>query len=171
MVGFIKKHLVFALAAVLFAAAFFVNIKLNYPKEKEMAQSTTETEIETETETAAAVDADYFASFRRDREEVRKTEMEYLDEVIAVSASDDETLADAKGQKLVLVENMEKEFTIESLIKAKGFEDAAVTFHQGSVNVVVKTEELSKKQVAQILEIAMKETGEPAGNIKIMTGK
>ena len=46
-----------------------------------------------------------------------------------------------------------------------------MTFHQGSVNVVVKTEELSKKQVAQILEIAMKETGEPAGNIKIMTGK
>lgn len=169
MVGFIKKHLVFAVAAVLFAAAFFVNVKLNYPKEKETAQSTTETEAETET--AAAVDADYFASFRRDREEIRKTEMEYLDEVIAVSASDDETLADAKEQKLVLVENMEKEFTIESLIKAKGFEDAAVTFHPGSVNVVVKTDELSKKQVAQILEIAMKETGEPAGNVKIMTGK
>ena len=91
--------------------------------------------------------------------------MEYLDEVIAASASDDETLADAQGQKLTLVENMEKEFTVESLIKAKGFEDAAVTFH------AVKADELSDKQVAQILEITKKETGEPAENIKVMTGK
>ena len=98
--------------------------------------------------------------------------MEYLDEVIAASASDDETLADAQGQKLTLVENMEKEFTVESLIKAKGFEDAAVTFHAGTVNVVVKADELSDKQgVAQILEITKKETGEPAENIKVMTGK
>ena len=62
---------------------------------------------------------DYFATFRDDREQVRKLEMEYLDEVIAASASDDETLADAQGQKLTLVENMEKEFTVESLIKAE----------------------------------------------------
>ena len=114
---------------------------------------------------------DYFATYRDDREQVRKLEMEYLDEVIAASASDDETLADAQGQKLTLVENMEKEFTVESLIKAKGFEDAAVTFHAGTVNVVVKADELSDKQVAQILEITKKETGEPAENIKVMTGK
>lgn len=168
MAGFVKKYLVLMVVAVLFIGAFLLNLKTNAAKngsgEGEEAQIAEEQETE-------YVPEDYFDTFREDREQVRKLEMEYLDEVIAASASDDETLADAKGQKLTLVENMEKEFTVESLIKAKGFEDAAVTFHAGTVNVVVKAEELSDRQVAQILEITKKETGEPAENIKVMTGK
>ena len=167
MVSFIKKYLVLMVVAVLFVGAFLLNLKTNAAKtgsgEGEALQPPEEAQE------AEYVSGDYFATFRDDREQVRK--LEYLDEVIAASASDDETLADAQGQKLTLVENMEKEFTVESLIKAKGFEDAAVTFHAGTVNVVVKADELSDKQVAQILEITKKETGEPAENIKVMTGK
>ena len=183
MVRFVKKYLVLMVVAVLFAGAcvccalfqnffvgaFLLNLKTNAAKtgsgEGEAFQPAEEAQE------GEYVPGDYFATFRDDREQVRKLEMEYLDEVIAASASDDETLADAQGQKLTLVENMEKEFTVESLIKAKGFEDAAVTFHAGTVNVVVKADELSDKQVAQILEITKKETGEPAENIKVMTGK
>ena len=66
---------------------------------------------------------------------------------------------------------MEKELTIENLIKAKGFADAAVTFHYGSVNVVVDCTELTNEQVAQILDIVTRETGEPAANIKISPSK
>jgi len=66
---------------------------------------------------------------------------------------------------------MEKEFAIESMIKAKGFEDAAVTFHAGTVNVVVKSSELEESQVAQILDIVQGQTGEPAKNIKVMAGQ
>ena len=153
----------------MFVGAFLLNLKTNAAKTGSGGDEALQPPEEAqETE---YVSGDYFATFRDDREQVRKLEMEYLDEVIAASASDDETLADAQGQKLTLVENMEKEFTVESLIKAKGFEDAAVTFHAGTVNVVVKADELSDKQVAQILEITKKETGEPAENIKVMTGK
>ena len=100
---------------------------------------------------------------------MRATEIEYLDEVIAVSYSDAETLADAQAQKMALVENMEAEFTIENLLRAKGFADAAVTFHKGSVNVVVDSPALSSEQVAQILDIVKRETGESADNIKIVS--
>ncbi len=169
MVSFIKKYLVLMVVVVLFAGAFLLNLMTNDANtgsgDGETLQPAEETQ---ETEYAPG---DYFTTFRDDREQVRKLEMEYLDEVIAASSNDDETLSDAQGQKLTLVENMEKEFIIESLIKAKGFEDAAVTFHAGTVNVVVKADELSEKQVAQILEITKKETGEPAENIKVMTGK
>ena len=168
MVRFVKKYLVLMVVAVLFVGAFLLNLRTNAAKTEPVGSDAFEIEEAQETE---EVSLDYFAVFREDREQVRKLEMEYLDEVIAASASDDETLADAQGQKLTLVENMEKEFTVESLIKAKGFEDAAVTFHAGTVNVVVKADELSDKQVAQILEITKKETGEPAENIKVMTGK
>ena len=75
-----------------------------------------------------------------------------------------------KAQKLALVNNMEKEFTIESLIRAKGFRDAAVTFHGGSVNVVVDCETLTDEQVAQILDIVQRETGESAENVKVIPG-
>ena len=49
----------------------------------------------------------------------------------------------------------------------KGFNDSAVTFHYGSVNVIIDCDELTTEQIAQILDIVRRETGEPAGNIKV----
>ena len=66
-----------------------------------------------------------------------------------------------------IVDCMEKEQTIEDLLKAKGFNDSAVTFHYGSVNVIIDCDELTTEQIAQILDIVRRETGEPAGNIKV----
>ena len=66
--------------------------------------------------------------------------------------------------------NMEAEFTIENLIRAKGFTDAAVTFHGGSVSVVVDCDTLTEEQVAQLLDIVRSETGEPAENVKVIPG-
>lgn len=168
--SFIKKYLVLAVVAVLFAGAFVLNIMANSKETSGKNEAEVQETMEADVQSSAA-EGDYFETFRKDREEVRKLEMEYLNEVIAVSASDQETLADAQRQKLVLVENMEKEFAIESMIKAKGFEDAAVTFHAGTVNVVVKCDSLEDSQVAQILDIVQGQTGEPAKNIKVMAGQ
>jgi len=172
MMSFVKKYFGLVLVAALAVVAFMVSVKSNGGEVSAPAGAMQEAEAAGEDiPQEAAATGDYFENFRREREEVRKLEMEYLDEVIAASASDDETLSDAQQQKLALVNNMEKEFTIESLVKAKGFEDAAVTFHAGAVNVVVKGQELSEEQVAQILDIARQETGEPASSIKVMTGE
>lgn len=167
---FIKKYFVLAVVAVLFAGAFVLNIVAN-GKEDDVSLNDAESQTAVEPTLEQNVSGDYFETFRKDREEVRTLEMEYLDEVIAASASDQETLADAQQQKLALVENMEKEFAIESMVKAKGFEDAAVTFHSGTVNVVVKSTELSDSQVAQILDIVQGQTGESAENIKVIAGQ
>ena len=66
---------------------------------------------------------------------------------------------------------MEKELTVESLLKAKGFADAAVTLHRGAVNVILSAESLTEEQVAQVLDIVMRETGEPAENVKVTTAQ
>lgn len=170
MGAFIKKYAVLLVVALLLAGAIYVNVRLNSGAEAGgMEQAALgdgeggEPALQTEAGT------DYFESFRTERDAVRTAEIEYLDEVIAVSYNDAETLADAQEQKLALVENMEAEFTIESLLKAKGFADAAVTFHKGSVNVVVDCEELTQEKVAQVLDIVKRETGESADNIKIIT--
>lgn len=112
----------------------------------------------------------FFASFRLDRDDTRQKEIEYLDAVIEQGA-DQETLADAQQQKLEIVNNMEKELTVESLLKAKGFADAAVTLHSGAVNVILSAESLTEEQVAQVLDIVMRETGEPADSVKVTTAQ
>lgn len=170
--GFFKKYGLLLAAGLLLAGAIYANLRLNGEAAEEvpssaLAQEAQEAAVESP-EVSAAGD-DYFETFRTERDAVRATEIEYLDEVIAVSYSDAETLADAQAQKMALVENMEAEFTIENLLRAKGFADAAVTFHKGSVNVVVDSPALSSEQVAQILDIVKRETGESADNIKIVS--
>ncbi len=61
--------------------------------------------------------------------------------------------------------------TIESLLKAKGFADAAVTLHEGSVNVVLSAETLTDEQVAQVLDIILRETDAGAEDVKITTAQ
>ena len=63
---------------------------------------------------------------------------------------------------------MEKELLIEGLLKAKGFEDAVITISDAAVNVIVKQKDLTKQQVAQVLEIVLREAGDiSAENVKI----
>lgn len=171
--GFMQKYGVLLVAGALLVGAVVLNLRLNRQEEpagtEAAAMDTGLQAAVDEADVEQADDMDYFAAFRAERDAVRATEIEYLDEVIAVSYSDAETLADAQAQKLALVENMEAEFTIENLLRAKGFSDAAVTFHKGSVNVVVDCPQLSSEQVAQILDVVTRETGESADNIKILS--
>ncbi len=171
-----QKYLLIGGLALLLAGVVYWNYQLNAEPAEEDGQNTMQAgntlQIESmngDTDASTAGD-DYFETFRAERESVRDLEIGYLDEIIATSASDAETLADAQEQKLALVNNMEAEFTIENLIRAKGFADAAVTFHGGSVSVVVDCDTLTEEQVAQILDIVRSETGEPAENVKVIPG-
>jgi len=110
----------------------------------------------------------FFASFREQRESTRDKEIEYLDSIINDKNADAESKKDAQDQKIEIARQMEQELTVEGLIRAKGFSDAVVTIHSGSVNVVVKAESLTNAQAAQILDIVRRETGESAENIKII---
>ena len=109
----------------------------------------------------------YFDAFRDERTAMRDLEAQYLDEIIATSASNSETLEEAQQQKLALVENMEREFLIESQIKGKGFKDSAVTFSASSVSVIIDADTLTSEQAAQILDVVKRETGMNANNITI----
>ena len=123
-----------------------------------------------EAASSGVVQVGFFESFRNERNTARSQEIAYIDTIIEQGA-DAETMADAQQQKLSIVDGMEKEMTIESLLKAKGFTDAAVTLHTGSVNVILSAESLTDEQVAQVLDIVMRETGEGAENIKVTTAQ
>lgn len=162
-----KKYVAIAAAAILLAGVVYFSCSLNKGKKPVSADADA---VPQATWDSVAANENFFEAFREERESTRSLEIEYLDEIIAASANDSETLKDATEQKLRLVANMEAEFSAESMIRAKGFSDAAVTFHKGSVNVVIAAEELSSEEVAQILDIVKRETGEKTENIKIMAG-
>jgi stage III sporulation protein AH len=119
-------------------------------------------------EVAAVSSANFFASYRLERENARKEEIEYIREILDNPASDPEMKKEAQAQLLEITKNMEKELAIEALIKAKGFKDVVVILHKDSVNVIVDKPELKQEEVAQILDIVRRESGHKPENIKII---
>ena len=152
---------------LLLAAAVVTNILVNRNK----TESTSKPAEEPAQAVSASVrtgNANFFAAYREERDNVRTQELAYLDAIVA-QGGDTETLSDAQKQKLDLVNAMETELTVENLVRAKGFADVIVSMHKGNVNVVVGADTLSDEQVAQILDIVLRETGQAAENVKIST--
>lgn len=112
--------------------------------------------------------ASAFAAYRAERNLTRQREVEYLDSIINNTKSDAATIKKAQEQKMLLASNMEEEATIETVLKTKGLTDCVVTFRSGAVNVMVNLPEVTQAQVAQVLEIVQRESGEKAENIKII---
>ena len=165
-----KKYGILIVLVAILVLAVILNVKAN--RNKAAVPSPTPAQaisIQSSTQQMQAQNQDFFASFRENRENTRTKELEYLDAIVSMDQTDAETLADAQMQQMNIVKFMETEFTVESQLKAKGFADAAVTIHNGSVNVVLKAKELTEQQAAQVLDIVCRETGEEASNIKIST--
>lgn len=163
-----KKYGVLIGLVVLLVVAVFINIRLNAAAEENAKNVGVLGNPDKTQATNADMDAeDYYEVFRADRETDRTEEVAWLDAIILNEDTDAETLADAQQQKLAIVDSMEKERNIETLIKAKGFDDVAVMVTQDSVNVVVKAEQIDAKQAAQILDIVYSETEMDAQNVKI----
>ncbi|MHB1315567.1 MAG: SpoIIIAH-like family protein [Christensenellales bacterium] len=160
-----KRYFVLAGLVILLVLTGYLNYRFNNQATNDQTTAAQNKEDDSQ-QTGSSLG--FFESFRLERDETRIKETEYIDAIINHEETDAETLKDAQQQKLDLATAMEKELTIEGLIKAKGFEDAVVTLHAGSVNVIVDAEQLSSQQVAQILDIVQRESGEKSENIKIM---
>lgn len=95
----------------------------------------------------------YFAASQIERQRARDEAIEVLQGVV----TDAESLNAAKEQALAdiaaIASTIEKEANIESLIKAKGFEECVAVINGDKANIVVKSEGLKPNQLSQILEI------------------
>ena len=91
-----------------------------------------------------------------------------LNDIIHDASTDAETLSMAQRQLLRLMEAETAEATLEGLLDARGFEDALVSVNAGAVYVMVRSEALNRQETAVILDLALRETGVTAGNVKIL---
>jgi len=168
-----RKYLLLAGLIVALAAVGYLNFAIGNGAKTDEPQTADAGDIEIEDalqadDLAVMSTEDYFNDYRANRENVRQTEVAYLDSIISSDKSDMETVKDAQNQKIEIVRIMEAELKIEGLLAAGGFEDAIVTVQKGSVNVVIKATAITKEQAAKILEIVRQETDEPAQNIKVI---
>ena len=169
-----KGIIALAVLIILLAGAIWLNIRLNgeNPADGGSADGTSApgkdgasgTNVST---VGGNIYSSYFANFRDERNLVRAQEIEYLRMILAEEGSDAETVQNAKERLMELVSNMEQEFAIESLIRAKGFLDAAVTLRSDAISVIIDGETLSDEEIARILDIVQTETGAEASKIKI----
>lgn len=168
----VNKRFIMVLAAalLLLAGAVWLNLKLGREDEASLIGADPEPTEPASKETMANLFSNYFTDFRAERSELRASEIDYLRSIINSENADPSSLEEAQTRLLELVSNMEKEFTIESRIRGKGFLDAAATLREGAATVVIEGDSLSDEEVARILDVVMTETGLPASAVKISLG-
>ena len=116
------------------------------------------------------VASNYFTEYRSERQTTRQEQLLSLDAIINNSTLEDDVVASAVDEKLLIVSMMDQELSIESLIQAKGFEDVVVTMNTNSdnINVIVQSSELTQEDVAKIYEVIASTTNATYSNVKII---
>ena len=148
------KIIILACMAVLLGVTGYLNIALNNNVKQTGGQAITT--------------ANYFTTYREDRQSTRDQELLYYDAIISSEASSETAIANAEAKKQEIIETMDKELIMEGLIKAKGFEDVIVTTSNASVNVIIKASELQSNEGAQIVQIVKDQTKKDIDKIKII---
>ncbi len=137
------------------------------------SKSGTDTENNSGTALVASDEASGIENTDEYFREARETITYDRNEMISMLTDTIETSADgsqknsASAQKDKLLEYMEKEKNIESLIRNKGFTDAFVLITDRSVSVTVQTDTLSERDAAKILDIVIRETGRSVDDVVI----
>ena len=163
-----KRGAIYGVIALLLCVAVYLNWSyVDTPDELLAADQTNPDSTET---SGTAEDQDYFAASRLSREQARDEAVSTLKELSESETADQTAKVEAAAQISALAEDSVTEANIESMIRAKGYEDAVVMIGDESVNVVVAPPEggLQATDVTVIKDIVVAEAGVTAGQIKIV---
>lgn len=168
-----RKSAVIIVLAVMLGITGYLNFK---GKSMETVSNSTENEYipvgeavpvsstpEKETET------DYFKKSQIERETKRAETTDMLNDIIKSSDTGAEAKTNAEAKLIQIAENITKESTAESLIRAKGYSDVLVFIGEGVVDVVVKADTLTASDTSRIRDIVFEQTNN--NNIKIVAVK
>lgn len=114
----------------------------------------------------------FFATSRTDRQTTRDYEIAELNAIIAMEGDEyAEARKSALAKKQSIVDAMETELLLETLLKAQGFEDVLVTVNSASdnVSVIVDKDELSREDTVRIYNIIATEAAVSPDYVKILS--
>ena len=111
---------------------------------------------------------DYFSSTLLSRQQSRDEAIDVLKLVTENEEATAEAKAEAAEKISKIAVDIQNETNIETLVKAKGFEECVAVISDTSVSVIVKAESLQANEAAQILAIVYETTGISPENISII---
>lgn len=126
---------------------------------------------ETEFVNGDSASVDYFAQARLDKMNNRDEAVQTLQSIIGGGDLTEDEMVTNALDAVQVSKLIEAEGTIESLVKAQGFEDCVAYLDGESAKLVIKTEGLDKAQAASIKEIILGESDVSAENIRIFEVK
>ena len=110
----------------------------------------------------------YFTSTALTRKQSRDEAIDVLKLVTENEDATESAKAEAAEKISKIAVDIQNEANIESLVKAKGFEECVAVISDNAVSVIVKAETLQANQAAQILAIVYETTGISPENISII---
>lgn len=116
-----------------------------------------------------AQENDYFTATALTRKQSRDEAIDVLKLVTENAEATAEAKAEAAAKISQIAVDMQNEVNIETLVKAKGFEECVAIISDDAVSIIVKAESLQANEAAQILAIAYETTGIAPQNISIMS--
>lgn len=164
---FSRSTVTLAALALLFAVAFGIRLFSGNTEPVVSIQKESAAPAAEEAQSAPQT-GDFFKDFRAQRETARADEIALLDSIVQRENAPEDSVKKADERRIELTRFTEQERAIEKLLVAKGFEDAAAFVQEGTATIVVKKEKLTDEEIARILEMAMRQTGQEASNIKII---
>ncbi len=167
-----SRSIVVIAAVLLIGLAVYLNYRWFYDPTGSMGYG--DNNMEDNYDDSAATDAEadennnYFAAALLTRQQSRDEAIDVLSLIVSSSDADAETKAEAQNKISKIATDIQNEATIETLVKAKGFEDCVAVISDEAVSVIVKAEELIAKEAAQILVIVYETTGIAPENVSIV---
>ncbi len=102
---------------------------------------------------------DYFTAVALNREEARDEAIDVLKLVSESEEASAEARAEAAAKISKIALDIQNEANIETLVKAKGFDECVAIISDDTVSVIVSAESLVASQTAQILSVVYDTTG------------
>lgn len=115
--------------------------------------------------------ANYFAQTALSRQQARDEALEVLQAVATNTSAMPEAVDAALADIAQIAKDIDSESKIETLIRAKGFEECITVINDNSATVIVKTDGLLASEVAQINEIVYEQSGILPTSLKIIEKK
>ena len=165
------RSLAVFLVVLLIGAAVYVNYRLFYDPVDAMGygDNNMENNYQQSTTTGGnAASEDYFTATMLNRQQSRDEAIDVLKMVSESSESSEEAKAEASEKISQIATDIQNENNIETLVKAKGFEECVAIISDNSVSVIVKAETLQAAEAAQILAIVYDTTGINPENVSII---
>ena len=111
----------------------------------------------------------YFTATALSREQSRDEAIDVLTLVTENAEASAEAKAEAAAKISKIAVDIQNEMNIETLVKAKGFEECVAIISDDAVSVIVRADSLQANEAAQILAIVYDTTGIDPENVSIIS--